>query len=87
VFLQRSLPRAATGGHGQHLAIWRHNLAIRIRRAARAGQRYELPRLADLLADPEFDALQQFLTAHRGDPAQFQSALDQLVEQVRKEPL
>ncbi len=72
-------------GHGQHLAIWRRNLAIGIRRAAQAGQCYELPRLADLLADPEFDALQHFLTANRVDPADLQSDLDQLVDQVRKE--
>jgi hypothetical protein len=85
VFLQRSQLPVATGGHGQQLATWRRNLAIDMRRAAEAGQRYELPRLADLLADPEFDALQHFLTANRVDPAQLQSALDQLVDQVRKE--
>jgi len=72
-------------GYGQHLSTWRSNLAVRVRRAARDGRRYELPRLSALLADPEFDALSRFLTSHGVDLAQLQSALDQLVEQVRQQ--
>jgi tetratricopeptide (TPR) repeat protein len=72
-------------GYEQHLATWRSNLAVGMRRADRDGRRHELPRLSALLADPEFDALKQFLTSRGVDLAQLQSALDQLVEQVRQQ--
>jgi tetratricopeptide (TPR) repeat protein len=61
------------------------NLAQDIRRAAQSSQRYELPRLSDLLAAHEFDPLKQFLTSRRVDLEQLQSALDQIVEKVRQQ--
>jgi len=70
---------------GHDLSTWRSSLAVRMRRAARDGRRYELPRLSALLADPEFDAVRQFLTGRGADLAQLQSGLDQLVEQVRQQ--
>ena len=69
-------------GHRQYLALWFGNLSIHIRRAAVAGGRYEPPRLADLLARPEFDPRRQFLTERGVDPAELQAALDQLIAQA-----
>ena len=59
------------------------NLRIGMRRAAAAGQRYDLLRLAALLAQPEFSPLAQFLAQHSVDPAALQATLDDLIEQVR----
>jgi hypothetical protein len=70
--------------HG-HLATWLNNLRISSRRAADSGGRYELPRLADLLARPEFAALGQFLAGSGVDLGQLQAQLDQLVEGARRE--
>jgi len=60
-----------------------HNLGNWMRRAEAAGQRYDLPRLAALLAQPEFNPLAQFLAQHSVDPAALQATLDDLIEQVR----
>jgi tetratricopeptide (TPR) repeat protein len=68
-----------------HLATWLHNLSIRMRRAAESGGRYELPRLAGLLARAEFEALGRFLAGWGVDVAQLQAQLDELVEGVRRE--
>ena len=70
-------------GHGQHLESSLRNLSIRIRRAARQGRRYDLPRLADLLADPAFAALSLFLERRGAAPQELQAAIDTHVEQVR----
>ena len=71
--------------HGEHVRIWLRNLAIRIRRAAAAGGRYELPRLADLLAQPAFAPLATWLAANQIDLDQLQARIDQLVEQTRQQ--
>lgn len=47
--------------------------------------RYELPKLAELLGRPEFDALKQFLAQHQIDPQTLQAQIDQLVEQARNQ--
>jgi tetratricopeptide (TPR) repeat protein len=70
-------------GHGQHLATALHNLAVVTRRAAVSGRQYELPRLADLLARPEFEPLQRTLTEWDVAPDELQAQIDELVEQVR----
>ncbi len=72
-------------GHGEHVRTWLRNLAIRIRRAAAAGGRYELPRLADLLAQPAFAPLATWLAANQIDLDQLQARIDQLVEQTRQQ--
>jgi hypothetical protein len=72
-------------GHGELLKTWRRNFAIRTRRAAAAGGRYELPRLADFLALPELDPLQRFLAEREVDPASLQAEIDALVEEVRSQ--
>jgi tetratricopeptide (TPR) repeat protein len=68
-----------------HLATWLNNLKIDIRHAARSGGRYELPRLAGLLARPGFEALGRFLAQFGVDVPQLQAQLDELVEGVRQE--
>jgi hypothetical protein len=74
-----------SAGHGQHVRTWLHNLANRIRRAAAAGGRYELPRRADLLARSAFAPLATWLAANQIDLDQLQAGIDQLVEQTRRQ--
>ncbi len=68
---------------GRHAHNWMGNLKIRIRRAAKSNQTYELPRIADLLSRPEFQALDQFLTQYGVDRDQLQGEIDRLVGQAR----
>jgi hypothetical protein len=69
-------------GHRQHVGTVLRNLAIRIRAAAESGGRYELPRLAELLALGEFHALGQFLADRQIDPQTLQVQIDALVKKV-----
>jgi len=71
-------------GHGQFLATDLRNLAILMRRAAASGERYELPRLAELLARPEFEPLQRTLTEWNVAVDELQAKIDELVEEVRR---
>lgn len=61
----------------------RHNLAIVIRQAAARGERFDFPRLADLLAKSTFAALRTFLAEREVPVADLQTAIDSLVEQAR----
>lgn len=72
-------------GHGQHVGQWLHNLGVEMRLAAKAGARYELPRLGEVLADPEFAALRVFLEQGQVDAGELQGKIDRLVEEVRKQ--
>ena len=56
-----------------------------MRRAAAGGERYELPRLADLLARPEFEVLRETLADRGVDHGELQGEIDRLVDQVRSE--
>ena len=67
-----------------YLATLFNNLSIRIRRAAQSGGEYALPRVADLLARPEFEALARFVAQRGVDIQELQEAIDQLVEQARQ---
>jgi tetratricopeptide (TPR) repeat protein len=69
-------------GHGQHLPTVMRNLAILMRRAAAEGGRYELPRLAELLARPEFEPLQRTLTEWNVAPDALQARVDEFVDEV-----
>jgi tetratricopeptide (TPR) repeat protein len=71
--------------HRQFLKTDLNNLAIHMRRAAAGGRRYELPRLADLLARPELEALRQVLVDRGVDAGELQGSIDQLVDQVRSQ--
>lgn len=70
-------------GAGAVLANPRRNLTLRHRRAAAAGTRHVLPRLADLLADPEFDALRRFLADRAVDLPALQAAIDAFDAEAR----
>ncbi len=60
------------------------NLSTSFRRTREAGHRYEMPRLSELLALPEFEALARFLSDLKVDTASLQEAIDQRVEEARK---
>jgi tetratricopeptide (TPR) repeat protein len=68
--------------HHQELSRHLHNLGINMRRAA--PDPYELPRLADLLSRPEFDALKRVLEASGVDAEGLQGTIDGIVEQERQ---
>ena len=70
-------------GHRQLLTGHLRNLAIAMRRAAAAGGRYELPRLAELLARPEFEPLQRTLAEWKVAVEEMQVRVDQIVEAER----
>jgi hypothetical protein len=67
-----------------HLVIWSNNLKNRIRRAAQAGGRYELPRLGELLARAEFEALGRFLAQAGVDARELEGRVAELVERARQ---
>ena len=71
-------------GHHQDLSTSLRNLTLDMRRAARAGETYHLPRLADLLAVPEFHALGQFLADRAIDLPALQQDIDQFAAQARQ---
>jgi tetratricopeptide (TPR) repeat protein len=72
-------------GHHQGLTEVLNNIRIRMRKAAAAGDRYELLPLTALLERPEFDALRRFLVEAGVSPADLQAKIDQRLEQVRSQ--
>lgn len=71
-------------GRDQHLQTSENNHVALLRRARRAGQEHTLPRVADLLAHPEFAPLRDWLTAGQVDLDQLQQAVDAFVAQCRE---
>jgi hypothetical protein len=71
-------------GHRQLLALALRGLEILMRCAAAAGGRYELPRLIELLARPDFEPLQRTLTEWNVALDELQAKIDELVEEVRR---
>ena len=74
-------------GLGQDLQTSLRNYAIRFRRARAAGAELAVPRVAELLADPAFHPLDQWLRQRQVDVAELQAEVDQLLEQVRQTAL
>ena len=72
---------------GHHDPTWMGNLKYRIRRAAQSGGTYDLHRIADLTARPEFQPLDQFLTHFGVDRNGLQAEMDRLVAGAREEVL
>jgi len=60
-----------------------NNLKIRMNRAAQSGTRYDLPRVSELLARPEFEALGRFVEQFGVDAAELQGKVDEMVAGVR----
>ncbi len=69
---------------GQHLQTSLHNYAIVFRRAHAAGTEPAIPLLTELLADPAFAPLAQWLRQRQVDPASLQAAIDQVLAQARQ---
>ncbi|MBL8422069.1 MAG: CHAT domain-containing protein [Candidatus Accumulibacter phosphatis] len=72
---------------GQDLQTSLHNYAVRIHRAHAAGSVLVVPRVDDLLGDPAFAPLEQWLTQRQVDRDELQAAVDQVLEQVRQATL
>ncbi len=66
-------------GHRQGLATDLRNLEIFMRDAAASGKRYELPRLAGLVARPEFEPLRRTLAERNVEVEALQAEIDRLV--------
>jgi hypothetical protein len=69
---------------GEHLQTSLRNLAVRCRRARREGARYALPRVADLAARPEFEALRRFLHDRQANSEDLQQEIDAPTAQVQR---
>jgi len=65
-----------------HLSTFLNNLRIMKSRAAESGTRYDLPRVSELLARPEFEALGRFVEQFGVDAAELQGAVDEMVAGV-----
>ncbi|MDS4032027.1 MAG: CHAT domain-containing protein [Candidatus Contendobacter sp.] len=74
-------------GLGQHLQTSRHNYAVHFRRAHVASAELAVPRVAELLADPAFYPLDQWLHQRQVDMDELQAEVDQVLEQVRQAAL
>ena len=73
--------RAAGVVGGWARRVW--NL-MSLRRRGAAGAEPEIPRLAQVLADPAFAALDQWLRQRGMDPAELQAAIDEVLAQARE---
>jgi tetratricopeptide (TPR) repeat protein len=71
-------------GLGESLKTSLHNYAIRFRRARAAGTVLAVPRVEELLADPAFAPLAQWLSKREVPLDQLQSAVDQHLDQARQ---
>jgi tetratricopeptide (TPR) repeat protein len=69
---------------GQQLQSSLSNYAIDFRRTRGAGTEVAVPRVAELLANPAFHALELWLCQRQVDPAELQMAVDQFLEQARQ---
>jgi tetratricopeptide (TPR) repeat protein len=70
-------------GFGQGVQTSLRNYAINFRRAHAAGTALPTPRIADLLADPAFEALARWLREREVEIDALQAAVDDLLDQVR----
>lgn len=71
-------------GLGQDLQTSLRNYAIDFRRARANGTTLVVPRVTELLADPSFDPLDQWLRQRQMDVAELQAAVDQFLAQARQ---
>ena len=71
-------------GLGQDLQTSLHNYTILFRRANAAGTPLVVPRLDELLADPAFHPLKEWLRLRQADMADVQAAVDGFLEQARQ---
>jgi hypothetical protein len=69
---------------GQDLQTSLHNYAVRFRRAHDAGTELRVPRVAELLADPAFRPLDEWLRQRQAEVGEVQAAVDQFLDQARQ---
>jgi tetratricopeptide (TPR) repeat protein len=69
-------------GRGQYLKAIFRGYVILFRIAASAGTEPNIPRLTELLADPAFAALKEWLTQRQVDLDDLQAAIDQILDQA-----
>lgn len=74
-------------GLGQDLLTSLGNYADHFRRAHAAGAELTVPRVAELLADPAFYSLDQWLRQRQVDLAELQAGVDQFLELARQAAL
>ncbi len=68
----------------QHIKTWFANHVSRVRQAQAAGKTFNLPRVAELLADPAFSSLLHWLHQQQVDLDELQADVDQFLEQARQ---
>jgi tetratricopeptide (TPR) repeat protein len=71
-------------GLAQSLQVIFHNYVILFRTAASARTEPSIPRLAELLDDPAFAALKEWLAQRQVDLDNLQAAIDQILDQARQ---
>jgi tetratricopeptide (TPR) repeat protein len=71
-------------GIGQYQQTSLHNYAVALRRARAAGTELAVPRVAELLADPAFRSLEEWLRQRDVDFAKLQAAVDQALQTARQ---
>jgi tetratricopeptide (TPR) repeat protein len=71
-------------GIWQHVQTMLGNFAAAFRRAHAAGTALAVPCVTELLADPAFHPLEQWLVQRQVDVADLQAAVDQFLEQARQ---
>lgn len=81
--LLASLIYRIVAGLRQNLQISLNNYAVRFRHALRVRAELTVPHVQELLADPAFDSLKQWLSQRQVDSAELQVQVDELLEQVR----
>ena len=71
-------------GLGQDLQTSLHSYAVRFRRAHATGTPLVVPSVAEVLADPAFHPLKEWLRLRQADVADVQAAVDGFLEQARQ---
>jgi tetratricopeptide (TPR) repeat protein len=74
-------------GLGQIIQLSLHNYVVRFRRGKAPSTTLAVPRLAELLADPAFRPLADWLRVRQADVAEVQAAVDHFLEQARQAAL
>lgn len=72
-------------GSTQRLKTTLNNYVIVFRAAASVGTEPNIPRLAELLADPAFAALKEWLVHRQVDLDKLQATIDQFLDQAAKQ--
>jgi tetratricopeptide (TPR) repeat protein len=72
---------------GQNLRTSLHNYAVRFHRAQAAGTSLTVPRVAELLTEPAFRPLDDWLRQRQASMAEVQATVDQVLDMARQAAL